>query len=109
MTVKTSDTISKEHFHVQARKKHNLNRITVYWLYASLGHSQKGRRQQTCEEVLRTPQMKGQPRKSGDDTTLGATAKMLEEKVEKLSVEMGWHLLRINYNMLQFSCNTQTL
>lgn len=34
---------------------------------------------------------------------------MLEEKVEKLSAEMGWHLLRINYKMLQFSWNTQTL
>lgn len=41
--------------------------------------------------------------------TLGVTAKKLEEKVEKLSVKMEWYLLGINYKMLHFSWNTQTL
>lgn len=34
-------------------------------------------------------------------TELGVTTKMLEEKVEKLAVKIGWHLLRISYKMLQ--------
>lgn len=76
-----------------------------------MGHTQNGRSKQVLKKSIfkHNTDDRTDNSKSGNATTPGVTAKMLEEKVEKLSLKMGWPLLRINYKMLKFSWNTQTL
>lgn len=110
---KVTDSISKDVF-ISKLGKRNLKKITVYWVYVSTGHSQNGTRWQMCwrsQSGFKNNTDEG----TDNSENLGMMlhwewpAKTLEEKVEKLSVKMGWHLLWINYKVLQFSWNTQTL